>query len=133
MAVAASAAVALTTVLPWARSGRVTRSGWALAGTVSRLGLPGTGALRVLLVLFLLTPVLAAGAWIAAFANRPGIVATLAGSSGLVATSAWVALRFSPLDARVGAHLALVTGGVALLGAAMLGRHLGARPGRRGQ
>ena len=130
---AASAAVALTTLLPWARSGQVTRSGWALAGTLSRLRLDGTGALRPLLIAVLATPVLAAGAWVAAFANRPGIVATLAGSSGLVATSAWVALRFSPLDARVGAHLALVCGGVALLGAATLGRQLGARPGRRGQ
>lgn len=130
---AGSVAVAVTTVLPWARSGQVTRTGWALAGTLSRLDLEGTGALRPLLLAFLATPVLAAGAWIAAFANRPGIVCTLAASSGLVATSAWVALRVSPLDARVGAHLALVSGGVALLGAVTLGCQLGARPGRRGQ
>ena len=125
--------MAVTTLLPWARSGQVSRTGWALAGAVHRLGLDQTGPLRVLLVLFLFTPVLAAGTWIAAFRDRPGVVATLAGSSGLVAGSAWVALRVSPLEARVGAHLALASGGVALLAAMTVGCRIGARTGRRGQ
>ena len=127
-----SVGVAVAAFLPWADSGGATRTGWALAGTVHRLGLERTGALRTTLVLFLFTPVLAAGAWVAAFCARPGVVGTLAAVTGLVAEAAWISLRASPLEARAGAHLAMVSGGVALAGAAALGCHLGARIRGRG-
>jgi hypothetical protein len=128
--VGGAVAVALTTQLPWATTGGATRSGWALAGTVHRLDLAGTTVLRAALIGFLLAPVLAAGAWVAAFTGRPVWVCTLGAVNGLVAEAAWVALRASTLESEAGAHLAGVSGGVALAGAAVLGCQLGARKQR---
>ena len=128
---AGSAGVAMAALLPWADSGGVTRTGWALAGTVHRLDIGRTGVLRTTLVMFLFTPLLAAGTWVAACTARPVVVGTLGALTGLVAEAAWVALRATPLEARAGAHLALVSGGIALAGAAVLGCQLGVRTWRR--
>lgn len=119
--------VAAAAVLPWAATGRTERTGWALAATLHRLDLGPTTGLRAALVAFVFTPVLAAGAWVAAVRSRPALVCTLGVLTGLVAEVAWVALRASPLEAQAGAHLALVSGGVALTGAAVIGLQLGAR------
>ncbi len=123
--------VAAAAHLPWATTGRTMRTGWALAGTVHRLGLGDTGALRVVLIAFLFAPVLAAGAWAAAFAARPAAVCTLGALTGLVAEAAWVLVRAAPLQVEAGAHLAAASGGVSLVGAVVLGCQLGAQ--RRGR
>lgn len=129
--VAGSIGVAAAALLPWAATGRTVRTGWALAATLHRLDFAGTTVLRAALVAFLFTPGLAAGACVAAFRSRPAQVCTLGALTGLVAEVAWVALRASPLEAQAGAHLAGVSGGVALAGAAVLGLQLGARRRRR--
>lgn len=126
-----AAGVALAAHLPWATTGGTTRTGWALAGTVHRLDLAHTAGLRAALIAFLFVPVLAAGAWVAAFSARPALVCTLGALSGLVAGTAWALVRASPLEAEVGAHLAATSGGVALAAAAVLGCQLGARKWRR--
>ena len=88
VAVAAAVAVAGSFLLPWARSGRAVRSGFALARTVDALGLADAPALRALLLGVWLTPRLVALAWTAAVLGRWRVTGALAALAGALAVAA---------------------------------------------
>jgi len=88
VAVGTAVAVAGSFLLPWARSGRAVRSGFALARTVDVLGLADAVPLRALLVGVWLTPMLAGMAWTAAVLGRERVAGGLAGVCGALAVAA---------------------------------------------
>ncbi|MCA1842146.1 MAG: hypothetical protein LC792_02960 [Actinobacteria bacterium] len=122
MAAAAGAvAVLVGTLLPWARSGRVTRSGFALAGSLRAAGFVDTPPRRALLVALQLTPVLVAAAWTAAVLRRPGLAAVLAVADGAIGVgAAVVALRVAHSHA-LGGAVATVLAGIATTGLGLAG------------
>ena len=116
-AVAATVAVAASFLLPWARSGRAVRSGFALARTVDVLGLADAPPLRALLVGVWSTPMLAGLAWTAAALGRgrvAGALAVLAGALGVAAGC--VVLVSGGVTAEIGCWAGMVAGVAGLAG-----------------
>lgn len=112
---------AVSLFLPWARSGRATRTGFELARTVDALGLADSVPLRALLVAFWLLPVLAAVCWTAAAMSRKNVVvATAAGAGLVVGAGAVLVLRQGALHARLGLWVAMVAAATALAGSLRL-------------
>ena len=115
LAVAATVAVAASFLLPWARSGRAVRSGFALARTVDVVGLADAAPLRALLVGVWLTPMLAGLAWTAAVLGRSrlaGGMAVVAG--GLAVAAAVLVLMSGGVSAAAGCWTGMVAGLAAL-------------------
>lgn len=117
VAVAAAVAVAASFLLPWARSGRAVRSGFALARTVDVLGLADAVPLRALLVGVWLTPMLAGLAWTAAALGRERWAGGLAAASGALAVAAGaVVTGTGGLRPEAGCWAGMVAGLAALAG-----------------
>jgi hypothetical protein len=121
--VVAAVAVAGSALLPWHRSGRVTRDGFALARVADGLGLVTGGPRRALFVGVFLLPLLAALAFGAAVAGRHRWVASLVAVAGVVglgsALVVFRALRFGesgPVFAMVAGSVAVACGCRLLLG-----------------
>ena len=115
--------MAAAALLPWHRSGRIRRNGFALARVAHGLGLVDDGPRRVLFVLVFLLPLLAALTFAAAVAGwwrASGALACATGAVGLA--SAFVVFRTirfgqpGPLVATVAAIAALVLGARLALG-----------------
>lgn len=119
VAVTTSMAVAAAGFLPWRSTGR-SRSGIELARTLHEVGLAPSGTRRFVLVLFLFTPMLAAGAWLAALAGRAQLVAILGGAIGVSGLASGASLRMSSLRTEVGVDIAMSAGILALAGAVVL-------------
>ena len=120
-------AVLVGTLLPWVRTGRVTRSGLALAHSLRQAGFVDTLPRRVLFVAVELTPVLVAGAWAAAALRRPRLAAGAALLVGAVgATAAVVATNLRTVSTQGGVTAtvlaALVTVGLGVVGLTQAGR-----------
>ena len=117
---AATLAVAGSFLLPWARSGRAVRSGFALARTVDVVGLADAVPLRVLLVGVWLTPMLAGLAWTAAVLGRSRLTGGLAMvAGGLAVAAAGVVLMSGGVSAAAGCWTGMVAGVTALAGGAL--------------
>jgi hypothetical protein len=114
--------VAVSAFLPWASSGRATRSGFELARIADRLGLADTPLRRALVVAVAFLPALAGAAWTLAVLRRPGWVATLGTVSAAVVLTAAVIVWRAPLQAEAGPWVGAVSGCVALVGAGPLAR-----------
>lgn len=115
VAVAAAVAVAGSFLLPWARTGRAVRSGFALARTAEVLGLADAVPLRVLVVGVWLTPMLAGLAWTAAVLGRERSAGALAALSGALAVSAGaVVVGVGGVRPEVGCWAGMVAGVAAL-------------------
>lgn len=122
-AVAASGSVVLAYLLPWARSGRVDRSAFALAGTVDLLGLASGPARGALLAAFWLSPLLAGGVCVAAVLGRPRLAGVLAGAVGAASIAAAVTvLRAGRVEAALGVPVGIVLGAAAMVLGAWLAR-----------
>lgn len=118
LCVAATAGVAVSAALPWARTGRATRSAFALARTADEIGvLEGPGA-RVLFIGLAFLPAMVAGAWLAAVLRRRRALGVLAALAGLLAVVGAVVVWDAPVEAAVGPAAGAGTGTVALLAAA---------------
>lgn len=117
--VAASLGVAAAGFLPWSRSGR-SRSGLELARTLHEVGLSRSRAVGVLLALFLFTPLLAAGVWIAALTRRRLLVVLLGMTIGAVALAAGLMLRATSLPTEPAVDIAMAAGILAIAGAVIL-------------
>jgi len=119
--------VAGSVFLPWASSGRATRSGLELAPLADRLGLADTALRRALVVAVAFLPGLAGAVWVAAGLRRPAWVATL-GVVTAVALTGGSDRVAGPLEADVGPWIATAAACITLTGAAQL-----ARGGRKGE
>lgn len=118
----ASAGVAAAGFLPWSRTGRSgrSRSGIELARALREVGLAPGGWRGLLFVLFLFTPLLAAGVWIAALTGRRLLVALLGAAAGGLGVAAALLLRDSTLRVEKAVDAALAAGILAIAGAAVL-------------
>jgi hypothetical protein len=116
--VGAAWAAAAVPALPFGRSGSRVRSGYELVRTAGSAGLASGPGGRALVVVTALLPVLAAGALLAASLRRPRAVATLAAMAGLGSGVVGVVALVAPVEAEVGAGLAVVAGAVAVVSAA---------------
>ena len=117
LCVAATAGVAVSAFLPWASSGRASRTGFELARIADRLGLADTPLRRALVTSVAFLPALAGIAWTAAAMHRPRWVATSGGVSAAVVLTAAVVVWRSPLAPGIGSWVGAVSGAVALIGA----------------
>lgn len=115
-AVAVAGSVVLAYLLPWARSGRVHRSAFALARTVDLLGLAAGAGRSALLVAFWLSPLLAGAVGAAAVFGRPRLAGALAGAVGTVSVvSAATVLRAGRVEPAVGVPVGIVLGVAAVV------------------
>jgi hypothetical protein len=120
-AVAVAVAVVGSYFLPWARSGQVDRSAWALARTVDLLGLADHVWLRALLVAFWFSPLLVGVAWTAAaLGGRRVAGVAVAAVGGIAVAAAVVVVRAGGVEPAPGAWIGIVLGTSALAGGAVL-------------
>lgn len=116
VATAGAIAVAVTSFLPWATSGRASRTSYELVDAVERLDvLDGVGA--AIAPAWYLVPLLAAAAFLAAVLGRTLLVAASAAFVGTAAILFAVAVNSSPLSADVGCAAAVLAGVVSVAGA----------------
>src|SRR5439155_12761016 len=109
-AVAGAVAVFALGFLPWARSGRAVRSGFALARSARDLGLAGSPPLRVLLVMWALLPLLVAALAIAAVLDRRRLTASLTVTIGLLGIAASICVAVTALPLEIGPWCAALAG-----------------------
>jgi hypothetical protein len=128
LAVAGTIGTAVAPVLPWARTGRSVRSGFALAHLAQRLDLATTGPMKALLVGVALLPLLAAAVWTAAALEWRRVMALLAAAAGGVAIAGAVIVWRSPVDALIGPVVSVVAGAAAVAGAVWTAIHLRLNP-----
>lgn len=130
--VVAATAVAGAAVLPWAASGAVSRSGYALARAVRTTGLADGAAPRMVTTGVLLLPLLASLTWIGAVLARSALVAPAALAAGVLSVAGGVlVLTTDGIDAEPGAAAAVMAGAVAALASACLSWPMLRRAGRR--
>lgn len=110
----------LAAFLPWAVSGRVSRSAFALAKTADELGVVEGPPARTLFVALGLLPAAAALTWIAAVQGWRRTMATLGAVGGLLAVSGAVTVRRAPVETGAGVAVAAFAGVGALVGAALV-------------
>lgn len=108
---------AVAPVLPWARTGRAERSGFALAGLAHRLDLASTWPLKALLVGVALLPLLAAAVWTAAALEWRRVMAVLAVVVGGVAIAGAAIVWRSSVHSLVGPVVGAGAGTAAVAGA----------------
>jgi hypothetical protein len=101
--------------LPWAASGRVDRSGFALAGLSGRLDLL-SGPAADLARAWVLAPLVLALVVVAAAARRPVVAAVLASILAVAGTTLAVAVLRSPLTPRPGLAVTLTGAAVVVAG-----------------
>jgi hypothetical protein len=120
LTVAAIATIALAAALPWAHTGRASRSAFALARTADELGVVRGPLARGLFVGLAFLPAAAAAAWIAAVLRWRRVVATLGAVAGLLTFVGVAAVWRAPVDLGGGVMLAAAAGVAALVGAALI-------------
>ena len=119
--------VAVAPVLPWARTGRTERSGFALAHLAQRLDLAHSWPLKGLLFAVILLPLFAAVVWTAAALEWRRVMAVLAVVAGCVAIAGAVIVWRSSVHALVGPSLGAGAGAAAVAGAVWTAIQLGPR------
>ena len=117
LSVALTAAIAIVAALPWAHTGRATRSAFALARTADEIGVLEGVVPRALFVGLAFLPAATAGAWLLAVLGRRRAVAGLGAMAGLLAVVGAVVVWRAPVEPAVGPPLALVLGAAAIIGA----------------
>ena len=115
--VAGSIGAAAAPVLPWARSGRAERSGFALAHLAQRLHLASSGPMRALLFGVALLPMFAAVVWTAAALQWRVVMAGVAAGTGAVAIAGAVIVWRSAVDPLIGPVVGAAAGATAVAGA----------------
>jgi hypothetical protein len=120
LTVAAIALIAVAAALPWAHTGRASRSAFALARTAEEIGVVRGPLARALFVGLAFLPATAAGAWIAAVMGWRRVVAALGIVAGLLTFVGVIAVWRAPVDVGAGVVLAAVAGLSALTGAALI-------------
>lgn len=117
LSVAATAAVTVVAALPWAHTGRATRSAFALARTADEIGVLEGPVARALFVGLAFLPAAAAGAWLLAVLGRWQGVAGLGAVAGILGVVGAVVVWQAPVEPGVGPPLGLATGVVAIVSA----------------
>jgi len=117
LTVAGTIGAAVAPVLPWARTGRTERTGFALAHLAQRLGLAHSWPLKALLFGVALLPLVAAVVWTAAALEWRRVMATFAVLAGGVAIAGAVIVWRSSVDALVGPVVGAGAGATAVAGA----------------
>lgn len=103
-----TALVAVSLALPWAASGRRTRTGWELATTAARLDVTESTIARVALAAFFFIPAGAIGVFVARLLGSRLLMASTATTTiAASAVGALIVLR-SPLASRWGVWVNLV-------------------------
>ena len=100
-------------LLPYAGTGRTTRSAFGLVAAARAAGLGSTGAVRLAAIAFAVAPGLAAGVLAAAAFGWRRTTGTLALVTGAVGIGAAAAVNRSPLRADVGTAVSAAAGAVA--------------------
>ena len=122
LSAAAVFAIAVATALPWAHSGRASRSAYALARTADELGVVKGPVARGLFVGLACLPAAAVLVWVAAAMRWYQVVAGLAAVAGLVTFVGVVTVWRAPVDVGGGLLVAAVAAVVALIGAVIIVR-----------
>jgi hypothetical protein len=117
--VAGAVGAAAAAALPWARSGRVVRSGFALARLADALGAADRFPLRGLVIAVAFLPALAAATWVAGVLDRRRWMAGLGAMAGGVALAGAYVVWRTPVETGVGPVVAAGSGAVALVGASL--------------
>ena len=117
LTVASVVALAVIAALPWARTGRATRSAFALARTADEIGVLEGVVARALFVGLAFLPAAAAAAWLAAVGGRPRWVAPLGAMAGTLGVVGAVVVWRAPVESAVGPTLGLGVGIAAIIGA----------------
>ena len=114
--------IAVAAALPWVRSGRASRSAFALARTADELGVVRGPFARGLFIGLALLPAAAALVWVAAALRWHRVVAGLGAVAGLLTIVGVVTVWRAPVEAGAGVTLAAAAGVVALVGSALIAR-----------
>lgn len=109
-------AVAASSFLPWARSGRSSRNSYELVQAAERLDVV-TGGVATLAQGWYLVAFVAGLACLGAIFRRSLFVGILGMAVAVAAVGLVVAVRSSPLTPELGGGVALVSAGVAAVGA----------------
>ena len=117
LSVATTAAVAVGAALPWAHTGRATRSAFALARTADEIGVLEGLLPRALFVGLAFLPAAAAGAWLLAVLGRWQAVAGLGAMAGILAVVGAVVVWRAPVEPAVGPPLGVGVGMAAIVSA----------------
>jgi hypothetical protein len=117
---AAIVVIAVAAVLPWAHSGRASRSAFALARTADELGVVEGPLARAMFVALACLPAAAVVVWVATAMRWHRVVAGLGAVAGLLTTVGVVTVWRAPVDVGSGVYLAAAAGVVALIGAALI-------------
>ena len=120
LAVAGAIAVLLSALVPWSRSGAVSRNAFELAQVADDLGEVDGGLARLALFAWFAVPVLVASAWLAATFVRPLLVAAFTGTVALMGLVAGAVVLGSALRTGPGPWLVVPVGAVTLLMVARL-------------
>ena len=116
--VTAAVGVVICAFLPWAASGRASRTSFELLRSAERLDLLHGGWQHAMTIGWYLMPVAVAVLWLASVTVRPVIVAILGTAVGALAVVLALTVRSSPLRPEIGTSATIVTGGLAAVGAA---------------
>ena len=122
LSAAAVLAIAVSTALPWAHTGRASRSAFALARTADELGVVKGPLARALFVGLACLPAAAALVWVAAAMNWHRVVAGLAAVAGVLTIVGVVTVWRAPVDVGGGVFLAAAAAVAALIGAVVIAR-----------
>jgi hypothetical protein len=122
LTVGAVVVVAASAALPWARTGRVTRSAFGLARTANEIGALRGVVSRALFVGLAFLPAIAAAAWLAAFLGRRRVVATLGVVAGALALVGAIVVWRAPVDPGIGPVVGAVAGATAIVGSVAAAR-----------
>jgi hypothetical protein len=117
VAFAGLAAIVLASFGPWLRSGERSRTSFELFEVVDRLGLLGDGALRLLPLLWVCVPCLAAVAVALFVCRSPKLAAAVTAVVGGFSLIVGWAVQDTPLTAQWGSRAGVGGGFLALLGA----------------
>lgn len=126
VATGASVAVIASAFAPWGRSGEAVRSSFELIAAADRIDLLEP-PWSILAVTWYVLPMLAGAACVAAATARTLVVAVLASTIGALSMTGCAVLYQSPLGPEVGAPLAGVAGGLAVVSGLLLGAMTGRR------
>jgi len=118
--VAGAVAVAVAAFLPWGGSGEATRTSFELVQVAERLDLLQGRNRQVAAALWYLLPLVVALVWLAATFDRSVVVAVLGVVVGALAISGAAVVVSSPLKTQPGVPIAVLAGGTAVGGAALI-------------
>jgi hypothetical protein len=120
LTVGAMVGIAVAAALPWAHSGRATRSAFALARTADELGVVRGPLARALFIALAFVPAAAGATWVAAVQGWDRVVAGLGVLGGLLTITGVVVVWRVQVDRGVGVTVAVVAALLALAGALVI-------------